>query len=114
MDIYKKLLALCPGLLQMEAGDSAISVVPGFMDLNLDIIEKQPGKMKIALSHYYEADGDMIPDPDMEIAISIDGKIAMALSLTMPNTSISTDHNEFLSAWLTNCIGQGHLLEKEE
>lgn len=49
----------------------------GFMDLGFDNL----GGNRIALSHYYEdSSGDMIPDPDMEILLYPDRKMAEALT----------------------------------
>jgi len=40
------------------------------LDLNLDILQRQPDRILIALSHYWKhGSGDMIADPDMEIAV---------------------------------------------
>jgi hypothetical protein len=41
----------------------------GFMDLNIENI----GQNLIAISHYYEENGDLIPDPDVQIWIAPDG-----------------------------------------
>ena len=57
-----------PDLLTIE--ESGKSKVDGFMDLNLDILHRQPDRILIARSHYWKhGSGDMIADPDMEIAV---------------------------------------------
>ena len=43
----------------------------GFMDLNIDKLSEN----KIAMAHNYIQNGDVIPDPDMEIAINFEHKI---------------------------------------
>ena len=121
--IYRKLLKVIPDLLTIE--ESSKSVVPGFMDLSLDILQHTPQKIIIALSHYYKhPSGDMIADPDMEIAIYPDREFAEALtyqdSFTYQsamldsgeiNAKLLRELNSFLSQWLTNLIEQGHQIK---
>ena len=49
---YRKLNTLLPSLSRIP--EYAKSTVPGFMDLNLDRLEKQGDQYIIALSHYYK------------------------------------------------------------
>ena len=97
------------------------SIVPGFMDLNLDCLEKNGRVYKIALSHYYKhPSGDMIPDPDMTILMDTFGQTVEALTYQdlyrydevnvdgEADKSIRKSLNNFLSQWLQNCIDQGH------
>lgn len=121
--IYRKLLKVIPHLHTIE--EYGKSVVPGFMDLNLDILQRTPEKIIIALSHYYKhPSGDMIADPDMEIAIYPDREYAEALtyqdSFTYQsvildsgdvNAKLQRELNSFLSQWLTNLIEQGHQIK---
>ena len=77
--IYKRLLDVIPDLLAIESGGK--SVVSGYMDLNLDILDKRPDKIIIALSHYYKhPSGDMIADPDMEVAVYPEREMAEAVA----------------------------------
>ena len=58
--IYQKLLRVAPELAQTK--EHAKSKVSGVMDLNLDVLERSQGYMRIALSHYWlHPSGDMIP-----------------------------------------------------
>lgn len=73
MDIYhrnyRKLLQLIPTLNQIQSAEKLTA--PGYMDLNLDILNRHHKKTAIALSHYYKHhSGDMMPDPDMTIAMT--------------------------------------------
>lgn len=96
----------------------------GFMDLNMDKLyrESESNSITIALSHYYKhPSGDMIPDPDMEIRIYPDRKIAEALSYQDAYTyKVVYDENDqkvypgnkkelniFLLIWLENLKKQG-------
>jgi hypothetical protein len=61
--LYRKLTVLIPAMPQVP--EYAKSKVPGFMDLNLDLLSHNDEIITIALSPYYEQNGDLIPDPDM-------------------------------------------------
>ncbi len=88
----------------------------GFMDLNMDNL----GNNRIALSHNYEQNGDLIPDPDMEIHILPELKAIEALSYQdtygyqavypepgKVNIRAKQKLNAFLSHWLKNLRDQG-------
>jgi len=118
--IFHKLLDVIPDLFTIE--EHSKSVVQGYMDLNLDILHRTPDRIIIALSHYYKhPSGDMIADPDMEIAVYLNHEYAEALAYQDSyiyqsvkadsgriNARLQHDLNEFLSQWLTNLIAQGH------
>lgn len=121
--IYKKLLLVVPRLLEIE--ESGKSVVAGYMDLNLDVLKRGSDKTIIALSHYYKhPSGDMIADPDMEIAVYPPRSMAEALTYqdsfgyravyseggTKVDVRARRDLNEFLKQWLDNLIEQGHCI----
>ncbi len=121
--IYKKLLVVVPSLLTIE--ESGKSVVSGYMDLSLDILKRGSDKNIIALSHYYKhPSGDMVADPDMEVAVYPARNMAEALSYqdtygyrtvytnggTMVDVRARRDLNEFLNQWLDNLIQQGHCI----
>jgi uncharacterized protein YqiB (DUF1249 family) len=120
---FQKLLRIAPELRQTK--EYAKSKVSGLMDLNLDVLERSQGYMRIALSHYWlHHSNDMIPDPDMEIAVFLDDEMAEALTYqdaftyevaysdgaTLPNFEVHTRLNEFLEQWLDNLAVQGHVL----
>ena len=116
---YRKLSVLLPSLPTIP--EYFKSLVPGFMDLHLDYLEKNGGVYKIALSHYYKhPSGDMIPDPDMTMLVDTVGQTVEALTCqdiyrydevfvdVEADQSIRKSLNNFLSQWLQNCIDQGH------
>lgn len=76
--IYRKLQKVVPDLLTIE--ESGKSKVDGYMDLNLDVLHKRSNRLLIALSHYYKQNGDMIPDPDMQIAVYPKLELAEAIA----------------------------------
>lgn len=119
-EIYHKLLDVVPDLMTIE--ESGKSKVDGYMDLSLDILSRCPNRLIIALSHYYRhPSGDLIPDPDMEIAVFPQKELAEAMTYQDSFGFWATadyegeaqrkclrNLNLFLSQWLTNLIAQGH------
>jgi hypothetical protein len=121
--IYEKLERLVGDLAAVpEVRKSRVS---GFMDLNLDRLSSDGGATVIALSHYYKhPSGDMIPDPDMQIRVMPNEKMAEALSYQdsymyrtvygddgrVVSSAIKQELNDFLEQWLSNCLQQGHRL----
>jgi len=118
--IYKKLIKIIPDIaIREEAGKSKLHS-DALMDLNLDVLSRQNHIVRIALSHYYKQNGDMIADPDMEIIINT--KLMTANAMTYQdsmifqsaeqeggiNQKLVNSLNEFLNQWLQNCIDQGH------
>jgi uncharacterized protein YqiB (DUF1249 family) len=125
--IYHKLLDVIPDILTIE--NSGKSVVDGFMDLNLDILHRRPDRIIIALSHYYKhPSGDMIADPDMELAIYPSKEIVEAQSYqdmfcyrrvclddgVTEDIRARRELNQFLNQWLTNLIEQGHHIKADD
>ena len=119
--LYCKLNVLIPTLPQVP--EYAESQVPGFMDLNLDLLSRDGEIITVALSHYYEQNGDLIADPDM--VVRIDTKAETVEALTFQDTytyrevyldgdrvdlKAKKELNEFLLQWLTNLLDQGHRL----
>ena len=93
---------------------------PGFMDLNIDRLHGDEESVTIALSHYFKQNGDMVPDPDMEVRIFPEMKMAEALTYQdsfgfrevyptpdKVNLKAKKDLNAFLNQWLSNIINQG-------
>ncbi|MCL4473067.1 MAG: DUF1249 domain-containing protein [Actinobacteria bacterium] len=92
----------------------------GFMELNVDLLHEDEESVTIALSHYFKQNGDMIPDPDMEVRIYPEMKMAEALTYqdsfgyreVYPAPSqvylkAKKDLNVFLNQWLSYILEQG-------
>ena len=120
--IYKKLEKLLP---ELAAGRPKTRKLKagGFMDLNVDVLYREDqDRVVMALSHYYGHDsGDMIADPDMEIAVMPKRKLAEALAYqdcfgyrrVYPEAGkvdlrAKKELNSFLNIWLSNLLEQGH------
>lgn len=94
-----------------------------FMDLNMDVLERRADTIVIALSHYFQQNGDLCADPDMEIRIYPERAMAEALTFQQaipplyrevypaPGKvvpELKRELNDFLNLWLNNCLRQGH------
>ena len=81
---------------------------PGMMDLHVEKIEDD----RIALSHYYKQNGDMMADPDMEFTFDTANRLLIAETYQQDNLSYfvtaedsmetAQDLNYFASDWLQN------------
>jgi len=122
--IYARLLDVVPDL--MTIVDHRKSVVGGaIMDLNFDLLSRSDTKIVIALSHFYKVNGDLVADPDMEIAVYPQREMAEALSYQdtyiyrtvyspdrmQVDVRAKRDLNSFLANWLANLIDQGHSIK---
>jgi uncharacterized protein YqiB (DUF1249 family) len=121
--IFKRLIQL--GIDPQNPPEYAKSRSKGFMDLNLDLLYKTTDCMGIALAHYFEQHGDLVPDPDMQIRVYPATKMAEALTYQdqfgyrevypqpgKVNIAAKKDLNIFLNQWLKNCLEQGHSFRK--
>ena len=101
----------------------------GFMDLNLDYLEKDEQGQVIAMAHNYIQNGDVMADPDMQIRIIPEMHSIEALTFQMDNPPIfqqvypekntvnvrlKKELNSFLEMWLTNIISQRFKHEPEK
>jgi len=116
--IFKKLERVIGDLSELPAYMKLRA--PGFMDLGVDRLYGDEESVTIALSHHFKQNGDMVPDPDMEVRIYPSIKMAEALTYqdsfgyqqvyTSPgqvNLKAKKDLNVFLNQWLSNIIDQG-------
>ena len=116
--IFRKLEKVLGDL--MVIPDDAKYKAHGFMDLNIDRFYGDDESVTIALSHYFMQNGDMVPDPDMEVRIYPDMKMAEALSYQdcfgyrqvypspgQVDLKAKKDLNVFLNQWLSNIQEQG-------
>lgn len=131
--IYTKLMKVIPDLIKYIGegkyhGKSVKDPKGGLMDLSYDYVDKDKnGNYIIALSHHYEQNGDLVPDPDMQIRIFPDQEVAEAMTFQdyrsyqevypvkdgkeYVNTRLKKDLNQFLSQWLSNIIQQRHKID---
>jgi len=112
-EIYARLSHVIPNL--RNIGTYAKLSAAGFMDLHVDILNKNGNVWRISLAHNYKAGGDVIPDPDMEVTVNFNNETAQAE--TYQDTYVyregndersKKELNEFLVLWVGNLIEQGH------
>lgn len=133
---YIKLMKVAKGLEKLlENYDSQSEIYgkstkTGFMDFGLEVLQKTKAGFHIALSHYYKENGDMIPDPDMEVLVNIKNKTLESLAYQdrytykevyddkferkMVDKKEKRSQNDFLVMWLNNLNLQGHKIEFKE
>lgn len=112
--IYDKLEKL--GILKIKVGEYVHLKSSGYMDL---VVEHQSDNV-FTLTHYFEQAGDLCPDPDMEVRVFPEQRMAEALTYQDPfgyrcvypepdkvDIKAKKDLNQFLNKWLTNLINQG-------
>jgi len=124
---FNQLLSLIPELttlkiahyLRFEAGEA-------FMPLSVDVLFRQGNRLRIAMAHNFEMNGDLVPDPDMELLVDCDARTLEALTFqdqrvyheVCPEPGIVRQDlreslNSFLSRWLSNIRNQGFQLVRE-
>jgi len=131
--IYKKLMQVIPDLIThieegKHHGKSVKDPNGGLMDLNFDFLGKdKKGNYLIALSHYFEQNGDMVADPDMQIRVLPELQAAEAMTFQdqfgyqevyrekdgkeLVDLRRKKELNQFLNQWLSNIIRQGHKID---
>jgi hypothetical protein len=98
---------------------------PGFMDLVVELLETRGDRLRISLAHYYEQNGDLCPDPDLEVEVNLKTKSVRPLAIQMStghytravdvdaqgretvNARAVRDLTTFLRQWVANLKEQG-------
>ncbi len=91
---------------------------PPFLPLSIEKLYEN----RIVLAHYFEMNGDLVPDPDMEVEIDEKNEKAKALTFQNmyiyqsvednPDQKLQTDLNLFLLEWLKNIENQKYKIKK--
>ncbi|VVB52179.1 Uncharacterised protein [uncultured archaeon] len=115
-NIYSRIYKKLEGLGVMDVTESVHLKSQGFMDLVIERLQEN----HYSLTHYFEQNGDLCPDPDMTIKIVPEMKIAEALTyqdqfcyrvvypdLEHVNIKAKKELNAFLDQWLSNLKEQG-------
>ena len=100
-----------------------LSQVPSDCDLHLTIIEHSPYTSLLRLSYEFEQDGARVPDPDLEVCVYHDAKLAEVRSfagscrhprLRALQAGLKREldqrwsRNMMLNKWLEYCAERGH------
>ena len=98
------------------------------MRFAVEVLRRQlPGRVVLSLAHYYEQNGDLVPDPEMEVMVDFANRTVEALSIsqatgrharvyegTTLNLREKREQNAFLGMWLLNLRRQGYRLKPAE
>lgn len=133
MNIYERIYSKLQPILDALGDKDYVSLSSeGYMDLHVDRCQHKSNSHRqvIAIAHNYIQNGDVVPDPDMEIAIYYDRKMAEALTFqnvyiyqevyfendgkTFVYPKLKRQLNDFLNQWLDNLKLQGFFNPKPE
>lgn len=121
---YKLLQKIAPLIITGESDYMRFTAGEHMMPLTIEVIDEH----RIAMSHHYELNGDMMADPDMEFMIDIDNERLNARTYQQDNlmiyqeielnnnevinTDLEKQLNDFTNQWLNNIIDNSYILEK--
>jgi len=119
--IYSKLDKLTGGIEEFISKGEPLRIEnPPYMRLTIEVLHVSGTIAVISLTHYYEQNGDLVPDPDMEVRIYLEHRVAEALTyqdafgyrVVYPGPNkvdlkAKGDLNRFLKQWLGNLKQQG-------
>ena len=100
--------------------DKAVSVVPGCLDLHLQIIERSKFTTTVRISYYFSENQQLIAEPDLKLRIYHDARLVEVLAGHLKHGRQRLDHlpatalklkwrlNRFLYKWLGYCLHLGH------
>jgi hypothetical protein len=90
---------------------------PGFMDLNVEIIEEN----RLAMAHNYELNGDLMADPDIEFTVDKENRLLYPQSYQQDNLQFyervdgnpfrANELNRFMNQWIHNIQEQKYKVE---
>ena len=120
---YLRLQQLIPELNRLDGYYK--SRVAGECDLHLEILQRSRYTITLSLSYFFVEDGVRIADPDMQVRVYLDGRLAEARNFSNRHRHpalcrLSCQHGEELSSrwrcnillnkWIEFLIDQGHLI----
>ena len=127
---YNKLLRIVPDLETRLTWDKEAygkSNRTGYMDFNLELVNRDKTGYYLAMSHYHKENGDMIADPDMVVLVNTEKKTLIPLSYQdrykykttfediydrkYVNLKELKAQSSFLNMWLGNLKKQGHKIK---
>lgn len=118
-DNFNQLYDIAPGIIENRYTYLKLRS-PGFMDLVVENLWNN----RVSLSHYYEQNGDLMSDPDMELIVDVENETVTATTYrqdnlmvyheayndrTLINPALEMELNGFLEDWLKNIKAQGHI-----
>jgi uncharacterized protein YqiB (DUF1249 family) len=121
--IYDKLLDLIPDLHSIDHAGK--SLVKNSGPLLLRVLDRTPPRILVLLTHQFAFEnGEVVPDPEVEISINLNRHMAQAFSYRsalkfqricvgdqiVVNSRDRMALNTFLDKWLETLIIQGHII----
>ena len=120
---YKRMMRLAPDLQRIPT--NSVSRVAGSLDLHLTVLERFKYTTTVALTYRFRADGEPILEPNVQVRLYHDARLAEAVSDARRHRIRPThrcgrrelptelerkwEQNRFLQRWLGYCLRQGHL-----
>lgn len=122
---YDKLVDLTHAFKGLQTDGDAVKIQSGgFMDLSINRLYTVNGGFVISLTHYFEQNGDLVPDPHLEIFVSDATRTAWAMAIQHSTghyaqgmkiengqffkaPRVQRDIQSFLGQWLRNLKAQG-------
>ena len=91
---------------------------PGFMDLNIEIIDEN----RLAIAHNFELNGDLMADPDVEFTVDKENKLLYPQTYQQDTLQIYervdgnpiriNELNQFMNQWFNNITDQYYVVDK--
>ncbi len=119
---YHHIMRLAPGIRGIEGRH--VSCLHGAMDLHLEVLEQTPYTTLVRLTYYFSLGVPQKSDPDARLRVYHDSRQVEVLELKQkslpldgglqrPTLEQKWRVNLFLSKWLSYCVSQGHLFDRE-
>lgn len=120
---YLRLLHLIPELPRLDGYYR--SRVAGDCDLHVEILERSRYTITLSLSYFFTEHGERVADPDMQVRVYLDGRMAESRGFSGDHRHIALrrlcrahrhelnkrwHRNVVLNKWLEFLLHQGHLV----
>jgi len=117
---YERLVILVPGLKKLRGHHRSTSL--DMPDLHLEVLEQSAYTTTLVMTYALEIDGVRHPEPEVQLRVYHDARMAEVLAVREPGPSGRTGwcslrhsaltrkwrFNRFLGKWLAYCLQQGH------
>lgn len=123
---FQRLLTLVPEIQALQPGGYLRLEANGCMALSIDGIDREGQRLRFSMAHNFEQNGDLVPDPDMELSADFEARTLEALTFQdqrryhevypapgKVRPDLKRSLNSFLSTWLSNLLQQGHRLVED-
>jgi uncharacterized protein len=100
-----------------------VSRAPQDLDLHVEAVEHCPYTSILRMTYLFGAEGDTLAEPDLEVRVYHDARLAEASRAVLPPPQVNVDgwrmppprglgerwlHNMLLNKWLDYCAERGH------